>query len=699
MRPSLRHLVQSEDPVPSGSVLARLSESLAAMRGHGRGDGHDGDPLTDREGLLGDVEASRKAWFWATDSDGRIAYLTPRMIADLQLADDDLSTLALSDLVAPEGGSEGGSVARTLGFHFGGRTAFADVAVQAAHDPAVWWSLSGRPMLDAHGAYAGFRGFALDLSGSRRADAEIARLAHYDSLTGLPNRVLMRRTLQAALETEGKLKGQGDCGLFMLDLDRFKGVNDTLGHPVGDVLLQQVAQRLSHVVGDHGCVCRLGGDEFTVVVPDVDDRENLARLADAVIKRLSFPYTIGPSTISIGASVGIAISPFDGEDPDELLRNADLALYDAKAAGRGVHSFYQPQMHRDADDRRLLEDDLREALAKGQLRLAYQPVFDLATDRPCAFEALARWDHPERGEISPSLFIPIAEEIGIIGPIGEWVLRTALAEAAHWPDEIRIAVNISPLQFRSAQLPALVSNALAASGVAPDRLELELTEGVFVAEGDRIDAMFATIKQLGVRFALDDFGTGYASLANLKRLPFDTIKIDRSFVRGLSTDDGVDMRFISAIVALAESLGMTTTAEGAETAGEISVIRSLGCSRAQGYILGKAMDGGQAAALIAARSGRTLDAVEREPRAALLRRGQLCSEGETHPVRVRNISGGGAMIEIDPDAKISNAVVLKLSAAEQFPATVRWAHDRRIGVAFEQRIDVTRFWHNEPPTD
>jgi diguanylate cyclase (GGDEF)-like protein len=701
MRPSLRHLVQSEDDALAGSVFARLSESFGGTRRHSRRDSGDpAGPLTSREGMLGDVEASGKAWFWATDSDGHLVYLTPQTAAALGVSPDGLDLISLADLIVTEdvggvAGVDAASVSRTLGFHFSGCTGFNDVAVQAAHDPAIWWSLSGRPMLDARGRYAGFRGFALDLTGSRDADAEIARLAHYDSLTGLPNRVLMRRTLQGALEVEGKLKGQGDCALFMLDLDRFKSVNDTLGHPVGDVLLQQVAQRLSHVVGDRGRVCRLGGDEFTVVVPDVEGREDLADLAEAIIRRLSFPYTIGPSTVSIGASVGIAISPFDGTDPDELVRNADLALYDAKAAGRGVHSFYQPQMHSEAEDRRVLEDDLREALAQGQLRLAYQPVIDLALNQPCAFEALIRWDHPARGEIMPSLFIPIAEEIGIIAPIGEWVLRTAIADAAAWPQHIRIAVNISPLQFRNPSLPALISNALASADLAPHRLELELTEGVFVAEGPTIDTMFATIKALGVRFALDDFGTGYASLANLKRLPFDTIKIDRSFVRGLSADDGVDLRFISAIVALAESLGMTTTAEGAETTGEVSVIRSLGCARAQGYIFGKAMSADAAAKLIVARAPVSDGAVEREPRVALFRRGLLSSEGHAHSVRVRNISSGGAMIEIDPDAKISNAVILQLSATEQFSGTVRWASDRRIGVAFDTRIDVTRFGRHE----
>ena len=513
MRLPLRHLVQSEEAA-RGSVFARLSESLGGVRQSVEASTAE-DPLTDRNGFLGDFEAGGKAWFWATDTQGQLVYLSPSFARSSGLEPEMIPSVALSDLILHDDGSatiDTGSTGRTLSFHFNGRTGFADVVVRSAQDPEVWWSLSGRPLLDAQGFFAGFRGYALDLTGSRRADAEIARLAHYDALTGLPNRVLMRRTLQGLLASEEKLKGQGDCGLFMLDLDRFKTVNDTLGHPVGDALLEQVAQRLSRVIGDKGCVCRLGGDELTVVVPDVQDRDELAQLADAAIKRLSFPYTIGSSTVSIGASVGIAISPFDGDCPDELLRNADLALYAAKDAGRGIHSFYQPQMHSHADERRMMEDDLREALRRGQFRVVFQPIIDLANGRPCAFEALMRWDHPTRGAIPPDVFVPVTEEIGIIPTIGDWVLRTALAAAADWPETIRISVNMSPLQFRSPNLPAVIANAIASAGISADRLEIELTEGVFIAQDAEIDECFATLKALGIGFALDDLGSGPVKL-------------------------------------------------------------------------------------------------------------------------------------------------------------------------------------------
>ena len=287
----------------------------------------------------------------------------------------------------------------------------------------------------------------------------------------------------------------------------------------------------------------------------------------------------------------------------------------------------------------------------------------------------------------PNVFVPVAEEIGIIPTIGDWVLRTALAAAADWPETIRISVNMSPLQFRSPNLPAVIANAIASAGISADRLEIELTEGVFIAQDAEIDERFATLKALGIRFALDDFGTGYASLANLKRFPFDTLKIDRSFVRGLSTSKGADHRFIAAIVALAESLGLQTVAEGAETTGEVDVIRSLGFRQAQGYIFGKAMSIEQAGALVI-QATPPAERPEREARLALYRRGQVHSEGWSHPVRIRNISSGGAMIEIDQDARISNSICLQLSSTEIFTATVRWASDHRIGVAFDTPIDV-----------
>lgn len=675
---------QAEPGLAAPSLLARLRR----LRGSSPAVTVAFDPRLE---LIATFEESGKGWFWAVDADGYLTYLSPHIARQLDLAPGQLRETPLASLIAEEGGATGGATARTLGFHFKARTPFVDVATRTAASPDSWWSLTGSPMFDEAGDFAGYRGMGSDRTEERRVDTEIERLAHYDALTDLPNRVLMRTTLVDTL-ANAKRAG-GDCALFMLDLDRFKSVNDTLGHPVGDVLLQQVASRLVRIVGSEGRVCRLGGDEFTVIVPVVRERESLARLADTIITRLSYPYTINGSTISIGASVGIAISPFDGDCPDDLVRNADLALYAAKEGGKGIHMFYRPQMHSEAKSRRLLEIDLREALGRGELALHYQPLLDATTARISGFEALLRWNHPVHGEIEPAVFVPIAEEVGLIGAIGDWALRTALATAATWPEDVRVAVNISPLQFATSALPATVANALAGAGVAANRLELELTEGVFLTESKTVDSVFSALKQIGVRLSLDDFGTGYASLATLKRLPFDALKIDKSFVQGLS-HDGTDRNFIHAIVALAHSLGMTTTAEGVETVGEMELVKTLGCTRVQGYILGKPMTGEAAASRLASEGAASVEQ-EREPRYAVLRRGRLHSDGRTHPVRVRNISSGGAMIEIGRDARIANIVELELSSEDRLSGTVRWVRDRRVGIAFDHPADAARLARGE----
>jgi diguanylate cyclase (GGDEF)-like protein len=679
----------SDEVRPALSLIDRLSKlRIGALSEPRSATPH---PFEQAHRMLTDFEATRKAWFWEVDGEGHIVYLTPQLaealgLDDSALADTHFTSLILHDAAAA---ADNGASERTLAFHLTAHTGFIDIAVRSARQDEVWWSLTGTPVFADDGRFAGFRGSGTDLTEARRADAEIARLAHYDTLTGLPNRLLMRRLLTDMLSPQNR-RG-GDCALFMLDLDRFKAVNDSLGHPVGDVLLEQVAQRLERALGTKGRTCRLGGDEFTVLIANVRDRTKLAELADSLIARLSFPYTIAGSTISIGASIGIAISPFDGDESDDLIRNADLALYAAKEEGRGVHCFYKPQMHAEAKDRRLIEIDLRQALATDQLEMRYQPVIDVATGALAGFEALLRWEHPTRGAIPPGVFVPMAEEIGMIAPIGDWVVRTAIAAAAQWPEHLRLAVNISPLQFANVALPVTVMNALAASGMAPQRLELELTEGVFLTESAATDGVFHALKAMGVRLALDDFGVGYASLANLKRLPFDTVKIDQSFVRGIAESETPDVRFLSAIVALADSLDMITVAEGAETVGEVELIRAVGCSLVQGYIFGKALKHTDTQALIARETAAVAASpAERAPRFALFRKGRLYSEGRDHPVRIRNVSAGGAMVEIDANARIGNVVDIDLGTDERFGGHVRWTRDRCLGVAFDEPLDTAK---------
>lgn len=650
----------------------------------------------DRDGrvarqLLAEFEHGGKAWLWETDTEGRLTYISKQLALSLTGEGDALQGVPLTDLIQPDRGGEieSGSGERTLGFHLSTRLPFSDLQVRAkAKGAPRWWSLSGRPAFDDFQRFTGFRGVGTDLTDQHESEAEINRLARHDALTGLPNRVVMRQTLDQAVR--GEDRKPDFCGLFLIDLDRFKNVNDTLGHPVGDALLRQVATRLQREVDEKGRVGRLGGDEFNVVLPGMVDRQALGDLADRIIAALSQPYSVEGATISIGASIGIAVAPLDGDCADSLVRNADLALYAAKAAGKGVHRFYESAMHADAKDRRLLETDLRNVLRENGLQLSYQPVVSAKTEQIVGFEALIRWNHPIRGPIAPSIFIPLAEEIGLIPAIGEWVIRTACMEAARWPEPIRIAVNLSPLQFANPSLPAVVMSALATAGLAPERLELEITEGVFLHDSDATDEMFQRLSGLGVRLALDDFGTGYSSLGYLKKAPFNKIKIDQSFVRGAAIPGNRNAAIIKAIVALAESLEMETTAEGAENHDEVALIRSLGCSHIQGYIFGKPMTSSDARHLLM--RGLQLDpsyqGVARKSRVAILRSAVLHVGDDKINVRVRNVSGGGVMAETPYSVANDTPIEIEFGEGQRFAGHVQWTEQGRIGLRFDRPFSL-----------
>jgi diguanylate cyclase (GGDEF)-like protein len=640
--------------------------------------------------FIDEFEQAGRGWFWETTARGALSYVSEQLAADLKTPAVDLIGKPFADLIGLDDRRGPDSSERTLGFHLSTRLPFTDISVRANTAAEIWWSLSGTPSFDEYGRFLGFRGIGSDLTQQRRSEEEINRLAKYDSLTGLPNRMLMRRTLDETLQS--KDGAAGGCALLLIDLDRFKNVNDTLGHPIGDALLKQVAQRLNSVVNKEGQVGRLGGDEFEAVLPSQQDEAHLGSLAARLIQQVSMPYMIEGHNISIGASVGIALAPPIGSCADALIRNADLALYSAKAAGRGTYCFFAPEMHSEAQDRQMLETDLRKAIGRGELHLQYQPVVNAKTEELSGFEALVRWHHPTRGVISPSLFVPLAEETGLILSIGEWVLRTACAEAATWPENIRVAVNISPIQFVEPSLPATIVSALANSGLAPRQLELEITEGVFLVESESTDDMFAKLKSLGVRLALDDFGTGYSSLGYLKKAPFDKIKIDQSFVRGAAAKGSRNAAIIRAIVTLAESLEMDTTAEGAETHDELTMIRELGCSHIQGYIFGRPMGAEEAGALAAQNKAVTADGFQfnRPPRQGLLKVANLQWNGMNMPVRVRNISTGGALIECDRSLPADSKVQLDLPGCGNLGAEVRWTEARRMGIQFEEEFDLRR---------
>jgi diguanylate cyclase (GGDEF)-like protein len=418
-----------------------------------------------------------------------------------------------------------------------------------------------------------------DITEWQKAQAQISHMARHDALTNLPNRTLFREQLEQALR---HAKRNDHIAVLCLDLDHFKGINDSLGHPIGDDLLREVAGRLTDCVREDDTVCRLGGDEFAIVQVCSDPQSSPTNLASRLIEVVSAPYEIQGHQIAIGVSIGIAVAPDDGSQPDQLLKNADLALYRAKEDGRGLFHFFEIGMDARAQARRLLEVDLRGALLRSEFLVYYQPIHDLKANRVVGFEALVRWNHPLRGMIAPLNFIPLAEETGLIVPLGDWVLRTACADAAGWSQDVCVAVNLSPAQFRSRNLVPSVVSALAVSGLAACRLELEITESVLLQDSDVTLATLHKLRALGVRISMDDFGTGYSSLSYLRSFPFDKIKIDRSFVSELARDDS--MAIVRAVTGLGKSLGISTTAEGVETNEQLALLRLEGCTEVQGYL-------------------------------------------------------------------------------------------------------------------
>jgi diguanylate cyclase (GGDEF)-like protein len=412
-------------------------------------------------------------------------------------------------------------------------------------------------------------------------DARIAYLANHDPLTALPNRRMFRELLGKSLEA---LKAGDHVAVHCIDLDRFKEVNDTLGHPIGDRLLTSCAERLREAVGPGHFLARLGGDEFAIVQPSVADPNDASALAERIVESFSLPFSVEGHDLLIGTSVGIALSPADGISADELIKNADLAMYRAKADGRGNWRLFERGMDARLHARRALENDLRKAISLQQLEIYYQPVFSLKRAEVTGFEALLRWNHPRRGMISPAEFIPVAEETGLIVPIGDWVLRRACETASLWPAHIKVAVNLSPVQFRNQGLVHGIVSALAASRLDPERLELEITESVLLNDSEANLLALHHLRGLGIRIALDDFGTGYSSLSYLRSFPFDKLKIDRSFVRGLSMGDESAL-IVRSIADLGHNLGMITTAEGIETLSQLELLHQMGCCEVQGYLI------------------------------------------------------------------------------------------------------------------
>ncbi|EGD57393.1 diguanylate cyclase/phosphodiesterase with PAS/PAC sensor [Novosphingobium nitrogenifigens DSM 19370] len=550
--------------------------------------------------LLREFEEGEADWLWQIDATRRVRNVSPRFAFALGYEADDVEGKPLIQLIAGETWETGffHPSLHDLAERLKRRESFSNLMVRVTlSDQQRWWELSASPRTDGNGAFIGFRGVGSDVTERRESEEQIAYLARFDMLTGLPNRMQLTAALDEAMRRADHWRGC--CAFLMIDLDRFKAVNDTLGHLVGDRLLKSVADRLRNLVGEYGLCGRLGGDEFAIVLGQGVDNERVHAVADRVIAGLSQPYTVDQHTFYIGASVGSAIGPRDGATVETLMRNADLALYRAKDGGGGVHCGYEPSLHADAEERRQLEFALRHALERDEFSLVYQPVVDAETGTVVSFEALARWKSPELGPISPSRFVPIAEDTRLIVPIGAWALRTACFEAARWPDPIKIAINVSGEQLLEAGFADTVISALAASGLPPHRLEIEVTESVFLRDGTVAEETLQRIIALGCGVALDDFGTGYSSLGYLRKIRFSTIKVDRSFVQGAARYNPESLAIVRAVVAMADSLEMSTTAEGVETEEELAMVRQLGCRKIQGYYFGRPMTTEKARELVA----------------------------------------------------------------------------------------------------
>jgi diguanylate cyclase (GGDEF)-like protein len=570
------------------------------------------------------------------------------------------------------------------------QSSFSDVVVNLRTADGVHrLSLSGRPRHNATGGFGGFAGAGLDLTESSMKQEKLLAAAERDGLTKLINRACFIDNLEALLgETQS---GRCATAMLLIDLDKFKQANDTLGHQVGDEILLQVAGRLCGFINSRGFVGRLGGDEFGVVLDQIANKDELAALAEQLIAYIGAPYEIGGLKVSIGSTIGIAIAPEHGTAVDQLVRNADLALYSAKSRGGNQHRFFDLTLLDHATERRQIEIDLKNAIERGQMSIVFQPIVAAKTERLCVFEALARWVHPERGEVAPAEFIPIAEASGLIDTLGDWVLRQACLAAAQWPSHITLAVNISPNQFRNPGLTAKVEDALLHAGLAPNRLELEITEGVFLSEAASTQLILNQLHQLGVRWTLDDFGTGYSSLKYLLKAPFSKIKIDREFVNGLSVPGSQKHAIVRTIVELAKILHMETTAEGIETINDLQAAKDLGCTEIQGFVYGPALTCVEAQSLANSRaplSAEGVEATRSEPRVVVLRSAEIVHHEKVWFGTVRNVSSGGAMVESAWNAEVGDRLEIHMDHENPRTGTVRWVDKYRFGMEHDKPCDV-----------
>lgn len=558
--------------------------------------------------LLRDFDKQSQHWLWETNNEDRFVRVQESFLDVVARPASELQNITIAELLAPV--SSTSSAIEPLLNCIENRQSFTDIHIPIMIKGAThWWSMTGMPDFDHNGVYKGFQGVGSDITEQKLADEHIQFLAHHDVLTGLHNRARFTELLnQNVIQLE---RYGSTFALMFFDLDFFKSVNDSYGHPTGDKLLIEVGKRISALMPSDAPISRLGGDEFAVIFPGVSSSVELEKVASAALSEICRPFDIDGEQLQIGVSIGIAFAPHHGTRPDQLLRNADLALYRAKENGRNAFCVFESNMDSVARERRALEFDLRYALEGGELELYYQPFVAAQSGKPIGFEALLRWNHPIRGQISPTEFIPIAEATGLIGLIGEWVILEACRAAASWPEHLKIAVNLSALQFSKDQIVEIVTSSLMRSGLRPDRLELEITESLLIAHPEDAIAKLLHLKNLGVSIAMDDFGTGYSSLSYMLKFPFDKIKVDKSFITSVRNESAAS-DVLRTIASLGKSLKVKMTAEGVETYEQVEFLRELHFDQLQGFYYSRPLRSEEVPALLLSMTSQSLSRDDRK---------------------------------------------------------------------------------------
>ena len=549
--------------------------------------------------LLRDFEENATDVLWEIDADARLCRVSPKLAALFAAPAAELTAASIFDVLARVAPDDERAAHQVEAFKHRLRSGepFRDASLAIARDGRLhWWAVTAKPLLDAQGRPSGWRGVATDITKAHSAKQQLTWLAHFDALTGLTNRHQFRGRLAELLAADGAARAH--CALLCLDLDHFKIINDTLGHAVGDGLLQEVARRLLAGTRRSDTVARLGGDEFAIILRGVASIDEATLLTQRLLESMNARCEVQGAMVAVRASVGLTLVPAEGGDVDALLEQADLALYAAKAVGGGEYRVFEPHMAALMRRRQRIEQALRHALERDELSLVFQPQVDLATSRVIGFETLLRWHHAELGEVPPAEFVPVAEEAGLIRAIGQWVMAQACREATRWPDALTVSVNVSPVQAMSHDLIEVAQAALRDSGLAANRLELEITESVFMNDSDVTTAVLRALRESGIRVALDDFGTGYSSLAYLRRFPFDTLKIDRSFVRELMSRRD-SQAIVKMIIGLASTLRMKVVAEGVEEPAQAHLLARYGCDSMQGYLVARPMPAVRVAGFLA----------------------------------------------------------------------------------------------------